>query len=85
MMGMDMGIGMGLMWLWLLVPLALVVGMGWLIARGSGAIQGQRRGEEADAILRRRLAAGEIDVEEYERARAALGLPAAKGGGDSSK
>ena len=81
MMGWDMGLGMGLMWLWVLVPLALVVGVGWLIARGSGARQGQPREDDADAILRRRFAAGEIDIEQYEQARAALGLPGAKLGG----
>jgi putative membrane protein len=77
MMNMDMGgfgwLGMGLMWLWALVPVGLVVGVGWLIARAAGGRGGQFRGDDAAAILRRRLAAGEIDVEEYEKARAALG------------
>ncbi|MFI5255033.1 MAG: SHOCT domain-containing protein [Candidatus Limnocylindrales bacterium] len=33
-----------------------------------------RHHDEADAILRSRLARGEISVEEYEKARQALGL-----------
>jgi putative membrane protein len=69
-------LGMGLMWLWMLVPLALVIGVVWLLARTVGGPQGRRGGDDSAAILRRRLAAGEIDTEQYEQARAALGLAA---------
>lgn len=67
-------LGMGLMWLWMLVPLALVIGLTWLLARAAGGREGRPRGDDAAAILRQRLAAGEIDVEQYVKARAALGL-----------
>ena len=69
-------LGMGLMWLWMLVPLALVIGVVWLLARKVDGAQGPRGGDDAATILRRRLATGEIDVEQYEQARAALGLSA---------
>ena len=69
-------LGMGFMWLWMLVPVALVIGVVWLIAKTVDGRQGPRGGDDAAAILRRRLAAGEIDVEQYENARAALGLSA---------
>jgi uncharacterized membrane protein len=65
--------GMGLMWLWMLVPLALVIGVVWLFAKAAAGHEAARGGGEA-ATLRRRLAAGEIDVEQYEQARVALGL-----------
>ena len=77
-------LGMGLMWLWMLVPVALVIGIVWLVARTVGGHRGPRGGEDAAAILRRRLAAGEIDVEQYEQARAALGLSAGTNNGGSS-
>lgn len=78
-------LGMGLMWLWMLVPLALVIGAVWLFARMVGGQQGPRGGDDAAAILRRRLAAGEIDVEQYEKARVALGLSAGTSNGGSSQ
>lgn len=67
-------LGMGFMWLWMLVPLGLAIGAVWLFARVVGGHEGPRRGEDAAAILRQRLAAGEIDAEQYKRVRAALGL-----------
>lgn len=78
-MGMDMmggfgWLGMGLMWLWGLLPLALVGGVAWLAAR-AGRRDRPRPEHEAGTVLRQRLAAGEIDVEQYEKARIALGLP----------
>ena len=74
MMGGFGWLGMGLMWLWVLLPLALVGGVAWLAARAGR--RGRPRPEhEADTVLRQRLAAGEIDVEHYEKARIALGLP----------
>ena len=69
-------LGMGFMWLWMLVPVALVIGAVWLFARTVDGHHSPRGGDEAVAILRRRLAAGEIDVEQYEQAKAALGLSA---------
>jgi uncharacterized membrane protein len=80
MMGMDMtggfgSLGMGLMWLWALLPVALVIGVGWLVARGAVSRDARQRGDDTAAILGERLAAGEIDIEQYENARAALGLP----------
>lgn len=78
MMGGFGWLGMGLMWLWALVPLALVSGVGWLVARGAGGGDRRQRRDDAAAILAQRLAAGEIDVEQYENARTALGLPGGK-------
>ena len=90
MMDMDtMGgfgwLGMGLMWLWALLPVALVIGVGWLVARGAGSRDGRQRGDGAAAILGQRLAAGEIDIEQYENARAALGMPGGTLEGDSTE
>jgi uncharacterized membrane protein len=65
---------MGLMGLWMLLPVALVVGALWLAARGYPAGHAPPPQDELDAILRRRLAAGQIDSEQYAQARAALGL-----------
>ncbi|MGH3814614.1 MAG: SHOCT domain-containing protein [Pseudonocardiaceae bacterium] len=77
-MGDGMGLGMGLwMALWGLIALALLVvlilAIVWLIRAlfRPAAHSGQRRGE-ADDVLRRRYAAGEIDEEEYQRRRDAL-------------
>jgi uncharacterized membrane protein len=69
-----MGSGMGLMGLWMLLPVALVLGALWLAARGYPGGRVSPPEEELEAILRRRLASGQIDMEQYARARAALGL-----------
>ena len=79
MMAVDMmagfgWLGMGFMGLWMLLPLGLVVGALWLAATGLAGRDRRRADDDADAILRRRLAAGEIDAEQYAQARAALGL-----------
>jgi uncharacterized membrane protein len=71
---------MGFMMLWMLLPVALVVGAVWRMGAGVAGRERQGRGDEASALLRQRLAAGEIDVEQYEQARAALGLPPARDG-----
>jgi putative membrane protein len=73
------GLGMGEMMVWMLlwavvglaVLSALVVGAVWLVRRtnGGGSPDGP---ESAEEILRRRLAAGEIDEDKYYRLRAAL-------------
>lgn len=72
-------LGMGEMMLWMLlwavvgvaVLVALVVGTVRLIRRANGEGSPDDRGS-AEEILRRRLAAGEIDEDEYYRLRAAL-------------
>jgi uncharacterized membrane protein len=63
---------------WLFIALAVValVLLGWLVAtaisrRGRGPAGGL---DEADAILRARLARGEISPEEYAETRRVLGL-----------
>jgi hypothetical protein len=65
---------MGLMWLWALLPVALVVGVGWLVARAAVGRDRRRPDDEADAILGRRLAADRSTLEQFEKARLALGL-----------
>jgi uncharacterized membrane protein len=72
--GLDWA-GMGLMSLWMLVPLGLFLAVVWLVARAASGRDRPRSDDDANAILRRRLAAGEISVEQYEQARAALGFP----------
>ena len=72
----DGGHVMGLHWGWWtfwLVVTALVV---WGLARGLGGAARQKSGSasevSAEEMLRRRLAAGEIDEEEYGRRLEAL-------------
>lgn len=60
-------------------------GFGWLIASAAGSRDGPQAGDDADAILGRRLAAGEIDIGQYENARAALGLPGGKLDGSAAE
>jgi uncharacterized membrane protein len=73
MMGGFGWLGMGFIWLWMLLPLAVAGGVVWLLAKAIGPREGPHR-DDASAILRRRLAAGEIDADQYAQARAALGL-----------
>lgn len=54
---------------WILIWIVVLVGMVWLIV-GSPSESTPR--EDALAILRARFARGEIDQEEFERARASL-------------
>ena len=70
-------------WLWLLIAIAVVGLVSWLVAsavmRRSGGAAGARGGaagalDEADAILRARLARGEISADEYAETRRVLGL-----------
>jgi putative membrane protein len=56
----PMGIGM-LFWI-VLVAVAV-----WFIVRAVNAPRREGSGEDAEELLRRRYAAGEIDAEEYER------------------
>jgi uncharacterized membrane protein len=74
--GLDWA-GMGLMSLWMLVPLGLFVAVVWLVATAASGRDRPRSDDDANAILRRRLAAGEISIDQYEQARAALGYPTA--------
>ncbi len=68
-----MGMGAMTVWMfiWSLVGLAVLVlaglGVVWLIGQ-----YGPGRSNPAEAELRRRYAAGEIDDEEYQRRRASL-------------
>jgi uncharacterized membrane protein len=70
MMGVDSGLlVVGALVCGLGLPLLLLAG-GWMIVRGT---QGDRSATpSARALLERRLAAGEIDVEEYYEREAAL-------------
>lgn len=63
-----MGIGL-IVWLLLLGSVA------WLIVRATGRERAEPRSEGAEEVLRRRFAAGEIDVEEYERRLEVLRRP----------
>ena len=70
----DYGTG-GMGWLWMSITMLLfwgvVTGLGvWVIS----ALTGQKQaGDAAVESLRRRLAGGEITLEEFERAKKALG------------
>jgi uncharacterized membrane protein len=64
----------GEMGLMMLLPVVLVILVIWLATTGSAGRDGRWAGDKADAVLRARLAAGEIDAEQYAQARAALGL-----------
>jgi putative membrane protein len=56
-------------WIWMLVWIAVLLGMVWLIVRTPSEPTAT---EDAMAILRARFARGEIDQEEFERARSLL-------------
>ena len=67
-------------WLWLILAIALIALISWVVAtavlrRGAGTA-GRPAGalDEADAILRARLAKGEISAEEFAETRRVLGL-----------
>ena len=67
-------------WLWLLLAVALIGLISWVVAtvvlrRGAGG-PGRFGGglDQADEILRARLAKGEIRAEEYTETRRVLGL-----------
>lgn len=51
---------------------AIVYGVVWLARNGGGSGSAPEEREAPEEILRRRLAAGEISVEEYERVHGAL-------------
>jgi uncharacterized membrane protein len=81
MQGYDHWLGMGPFggWLTILLAVLAVIAVAWLVAsllrRGSGGPGAAAGGlDEADAILRARLARGEISAEEYAETRRVLGL-----------
>jgi uncharacterized membrane protein len=72
---------------WIFMALIGVVLLGALVAFIVWLVQDQRRrphrhhdiaGGSASEILDRRLAVGEVGVQEYERLKAALGAPASR-------
>ena len=68
--GWVMMIGWSLVWLGVLATLGWVA-VTWVRAGSTDTI-GQRQTKTARELLDERLAKGEIDVEEYQRTRAAL-------------
>lgn len=65
-------------WGWLWMSLMMVLFWGGLIAlvvwliRATANPRGRRADDDADEVLRRRLAAGEITPDEYEKTRKLL-------------
>ena len=65
-------------WGWSWMSLVAVVGIvvialvGWTVTRDAGSRSARAEEDPALAVLRRRLAAGEIDEDEFNRRRAAL-------------
>ncbi len=55
-------------WIWMFVWIFALVAMVWLIVRTDH----RAPGDEPEAILRARFARGEINAEEFERARLVL-------------
>ena len=80
MFGYGGGLGGVVAWLWMIGLVILVVVFIALLVRGIGG-DGGIGGDEAGAILRGRLARGEIAPDEYERLRAVLGASAQPWGG----
>jgi putative membrane protein len=74
MVGMGMGIGWGfglLGWLAMVIfPLLVVAVVGWLVL---GVQRSAREGDRAAAILAERYARGEIDADEFQSRKLALG------------
>lgn len=79
---MGYGWGMG-PWGWIFMGLFWVVVIGGIVWAAMALLPGNRRvgperRESAREILDRRFAAGELDVEQYRRAREELSAPDAK-------
>lgn len=74
MMGFDMGLGMLMMLIGVLVFLAAVGGAVYLGIRATGRREGGEldQADSARAVLDRRLAAGEINLDEYYERESAL-------------
>lgn len=87
MMGYGMGAGYGWIFMlvfWVLLIAVVVWVVTWVVpgsARGAGDRQQDARGETALEILDRRLASGEIDIEEYVQVREQLTRDGARRGG----
>lgn len=66
--GWGLGLGWGGIGGWVVVPLLLVamLAVGWLIVKALAGHGGRRDSRDSLEILKRRLAAGEITVEEFE-------------------
>jgi putative membrane protein len=72
------GVGMGGMAVWMLVwslaglvvLIAVILGTVWLVRRTANG--GGGRTDTAENVLKRRLASGEIDEDEYQRLRSRL-------------
>ncbi len=64
MMGLGYGMDTGA-WIWMLVWILALVAMVWLIVR----VDRGAPADDPEAILRARFARGEINAEEFERAR----------------
>ncbi len=58
------------MWIWPILLIALVVWIVWIVSRRMG--EPPRGQDNAEEVLRRRYAAGEIDEAEFERRLAEL-------------
>jgi uncharacterized membrane protein len=56
-------------WIWMFVWVFALVGMVWLIVRADH----RAPADDPDAILRARFARGEINAEDFERAKLVLG------------
>lgn len=71
--GMMWGYNDGGNWLWMAAMMVVVLGV--IIGLGVAAIRassGPKSNDQAADILRRRLAGGEITLEEFEKTRKAL-------------
>jgi uncharacterized membrane protein len=60
------------MWIWPVLPIALIVAAIRIVSR-SAARPPEARGYDAEDVLRRRYAAGEIDEDEFRSHRSELG------------
>ncbi len=67
MMGLAWGTDAGA-WIWMLVWILALVAMVWLIVRADR----RAPADDPEAILRARFARGEINAEEFERAKLVL-------------
>lgn len=67
--GMWIAMMLGVLIFWCLV----IAGVVWLVREVTGGARRRQEREDPLDILQRRLADGDISVEEYERRRAALG------------
>ena len=66
------GWGWGWMSLVTVVGIVVIALVGWTVARDAGSRSVHTEEDPALAVLRRRLASGEIDEDEFTRRRAAL-------------